>query len=188
LKNDYSKENSYIISHSFACVKNTKRKLGLASDFINIQTLSNFIDYPESNLIHFDISIHVLAYFEVTRVSNCIIPSYSIEASENIKKFIFELIEKLGFEKYGKNSLLIKDTFKDIGYDREYWKRNYNKLPNDMKFYIDQTNLKPKTAFPHLLVCNLMENNTLNLPSGAKLIKKKPRIPIFFHTFPSPRL
>lgn len=61
-------------------------------------------------------------------------------------------------------------------------------MPNDVKFFIDKTQLKKDVGMAYVSVYNLIENNTLGLESGIKLIEEEPKVPIYYHKFTKPKI
>jgi hypothetical protein len=186
--NSHSKENTFLMTTLFGCLKDTNRRSGLRKEYFKIKGISDLIDYPHSNLVHFDVSINLISYYGVCQVSNCVFPNYSRQVPEQVKEFLVGLAEKFEYSRYGHDPFVVNDSFEDSKFDREYWMKNYKTMPNDVKFFIDKTNLEKNVGLAYVSVYNLIENNSLGLPAGVNLIEEKPRIPVYSYTFNLPRL
>lgn len=118
--NDKSKENLYIMTTLFGCLNEKKRRTGLRKEYFKIKGFSDLIDYPNCNLVHFDVSINLISYYGVCQVSDLVFPSWARQVTKRVEEFVDGLIDRLEYERSGNEKFVVVDEFEDVAYDREY--------------------------------------------------------------------
>lgn len=187
LPNNYTKENEFNIASFFGIVsKNFKVKGTLMltmSLLVHMFSLKN----PGKNCIFIDCSINPISYKFVSQ-NGIIYPSYYREMPRLVQDFVLRLMKIFEYESLSEDKpFVVKDaTIEDV--DRESWKKNYSRLSNDMKYFIDQTELKPGYGLLFFTFTNLLQGNTLGLLSSQYYPRRMPKLLVKEYCFNGPKL
>ena len=78
-----------------------------------------------------------------------------------------------GFKSAGEaNPYIVVDNLNIKLSDNQKWFHNYENLPRELRFYIDQTKLRKYIGLVYLYPIKLIEGNTLGFPKQERIFYK----------------
>lgn len=165
LPNNFSPSNKYLVSNGLVCLSASYKGKGALKD-INITCAHLLVDeYNQGNFVHIDVSNNPITYYAMCKIAKFIIPNYQITHSEHIEKFIVRFIRQIGYEKIdNKHDLITRGDYGVLGLDKKLFLDNFDKLPEEMKYFIRLTGLEDEIGLCFLSVYRACEGNSLGIP------------------------
>lgn len=186
---NFRDENKYFITKGLVGINPEYRKGGLYKDLAIASAYLNSTKYKNHNFIIFDLVISPAVFHTVHKFGEWIYPGPGKQINNKQLEFMLRLRKSFLLNPISEsNPLLVHATTYLRASEKEYWRRDYNKLNSEMKYHIDQTQLTKNVGLLYMLVANLVEGNTFGLPAKFYLPSFKPDFEIYEHTFLSPKL
>ena len=190
LENDYSIENEYIVVAQMSAVVEKARNKGIykESSFLEIIFLNKF--NLGKNLVFFDTAVSPIVYQKVSKHA-LLFPNSMMQTPKNLEKFMIKLMDKFEYESVGEeNYFIVNDEIVLDSNDKEKWMSNYNNLPRETKYYIDQTKLRDNIGLLYFICGRLIEGNTLGLPAFELELTEdmQPKLLVKEHYFVRPKI
>lgn len=184
-----SETNIYTVTKTLIGIKPEYRKTRLYRE-ISILFL-NLINrmVSQRNYIHFDVVINPLVFYDIQKNNRWTYPGIIKEISKKQMEFFVRLRKRLLFTPaFESNPFLVQAMSRLADSEIQYWRNAYSNLPEEMKFFIDQTQLEKHVGVVFMAIVYLIEGNTFGLPA-----KKFIEIPDFEgealeHSFINPKL
>lgn len=188
LPNNTTKENEYCVLSAFALANKNIRNKGIFELFSDLYIYPYCIKNIGKNCVFFDVALNPASYKNITR-NFILFPSYYRQVPRLVEDFMLKLMKKHNYERISDEKPYVVKNAGLIDLDTEYWRKNYERLSNDIKFFIDQTELKPGYSLLFFSYTTLLQGNTLGLPCTQYYLKKKlPEILVKEFHFESPKL
>lgn len=188
LPNNLTKENEYTVLNGFAITNPSLRNKGIFEVIMSLYAYPYCIKNNGKNCVFNELVVNPATYKYFTK-NHILFPSYFRQIPRLVEDFMFMLIKKYNYKSLSpEKPFVIKDaTIND--FNSELWRRSYQKLSNEMKFFIDQTELKPGYGLLFFTFATLLQGNSLGLPCCQYYLSKKLPELLFkeFH-FDSPKL
>jgi hypothetical protein len=165
LPNNFSPSNKYLVSSGLVCLSTSYKGKGALKD-INITCAHLLVDeYNKGNFVHIDVSINPITYYAMCKIAKFIAPNHQRAHSEDVEKFIVRFVRQLGYMKIdNKNELVTRDDYGVLGFDKKLFLDNFDKLPEEMKFFIGFTGLEDNIGLCFLSVYRACQGNSLRIP------------------------
>ena len=188
LPNNKSKENRYIADTMVGVISKSSRIVGLQSLYYKTKALMDFLDYPDCNLLHFNVSINPLAYYAMCKSYMCVFPSYNQTTTKTIEDYLDRLFLVFNIKKYNDSPFLAFDNF-DVDESRlETAFRDFEKWTGHLKFYVDITGLKKNVGLGFIALNNMIKGNTLGVEGKNYLFKEIPDVEVSEIVFKDPKI
>lgn len=187
LPNNNTKENEFNIASFFGIVSKDFKLKGTLALTMSLLVHMFSIKHRGKNCVFLDCSINPISYKFVTQ-NGIIYPSYYREMPRAVQDFVLRLMKKYDYVSLSEEKRFVVEdqTIEDI--DRERWRRGYSKLSNDMKYFIDQTELRPGYGLLFFTFTNLLQGNTLGLTCSQYYPRRLPRLLVKEYCFDAPKL
>ena len=141
-ENDYSKENLYAAVSGIFVVSETARNKGIYSEISALEMLLISRRNLGTNVVFFDCVLNPLVYMKITK-HFLVYPNSMIETPKTIEKLMKKLMNRFEYVSAGEeNPFVVVDETKMELPDKEKWFKNYDKLPKEVRYYIDLTKLR----------------------------------------------
>lgn len=164
LKNDYSPENCYYALSGISFVSKKARSKGIYTGMTFHDLFLNSRNTEGKNFVYCDYVLSPIVYLKITE-NFVVYPNSIMKTPETVEKLTFKLMNRLGFISAGEdNPFIVLDNTNFEILDIEKWFKNYEKLPREVKYYIDQTKLRKNIGLVYLFSVGLLEGNSLRLP------------------------
>lgn len=168
-ENDYSKENTYLVSFDLSVLLPHFSGGGLALALFSIGRRIIMSQFPGFNIVGFQ-RVANPAMFEMACNSGCVAyPTHLQPVSPDLNKFYNKLMKHYGLDKNQVSPFVVDMPFRLVSYDLELSRAKYNESSDFYKFFICQTDLKTNNLLVTMLLENLIEGNTLGVPGETFL-------------------
>ena len=173
LPNNTTKENEYTVLNGFAVVKKNLRNKGIVKFFYSdLYVYAYCTKNIGKNCVFLDTAIHPASYKHISQ-NSILYPSFNRQVPRLPKDFISGLLKKYGYEILSDEKPYVIKEIALVDFDADYWRKNYHKLSNDVKFFIDQTGLNPGRGLMFFTCATLLQGNTLGFPCTQYYLKKE---------------
>lgn len=168
-ENDFSKENTYLVTFDFSVLLPHFAGGSLALALFSIGRRIIMSCYPGYNIVGFQ-RIANPAMFEMGCNSGCIAyPTHLKPISPDLDVFYRKLMKHYGLDKNQVSPYVINIPFRLVSYDPELSRSKYHKSSDFYKFFVDQTDLKTNNLIVVMFLENIIEGNTLGAPAQTLL-------------------
>ncbi|OMJ72222.1 hypothetical protein SteCoe_29397 [Stentor coeruleus] len=163
-ENDYRESNKYICASGIVgCIPEFQGKR-ILTDLNYLSTYLFVNNFPQNNLVILDFYTNPISYYSLHKISKNIIPSPGKSYSKKILDFIIQTANFKGYKSLPfRHPLMVKEDHLIKNMNKQYLKDNYNKLPKEMKFFIDTTGLEPHAALTCMPIIQILKDNSLGL-------------------------
>jgi hypothetical protein len=163
LENNSTRENEYFLVSTTSTINKNARAKGIYREIAYLEAKLLSEKFIGKNYAYFDAVLNPLAYMKLSK-HVLLYPNSMVETPESIKKFMMKLIDEFEYISAGfDNPFVVVDETILEDFDKEYWFRNYNKLPREVQYYIDQTKLTDGCGLLYFTPGRLVEGNSLGL-------------------------
>ena len=164
-ENDFSKENTYLVSFDLSVLLPHFSGSGLLLALFSIGRRILMSQFPGFNILGFQRVANPSAY-EIACNSGCIVyPTHLKPDSPDLDKIHKKLMIHYGLDKNQISPFIVNMPFRLISYDLELSRKKYKESSDFYRFFIDQTDLKASHLLVAVILENLIEGNTLGVPA-----------------------
>ncbi|OMJ83402.1 hypothetical protein SteCoe_15670 [Stentor coeruleus] len=161
---DYKETNKYFCISGLAALAPKYQGKKILKELVYSFAYLLLKDFPNSNLIVVDFYTNPIAYYFVQKESKLTIPSHGQSYSKKIEDFIIRTANYIGYKSLPfRHPLIVEEDHLIKGIDKQFYKENYENLPQEMKFFIDTTGLEPHAALACLIATQTLKDNSLGL-------------------------
>lgn len=184
-----SEANKYFVGKGLVGIKPEYRQGGLYKEISTLFISLAYKKLYQKNFIYFDLVISPITFYFVQKNCKWIYPLKSNEINSKQMEFFFRLRNRFLFNPVSEsNHLLVQAITRLSDSEIQYWRKSYDKLSEEMKFFIDHTNLEKNVGLVYMAAINLIEGNTFGLPAKEYFEKSDFEGELLEHSFNSPKL
>ncbi|OMJ66594.1 hypothetical protein SteCoe_36506 [Stentor coeruleus] len=173
---DKSRENRYITTTYYNGVLSHFRGYDLGRALMQTLEYSVQNEFPDSNRVSFNITLNPYYYDLRSRLSPLVVPGPRPVPNSNPEELLKKTMETLGLKALDPkiNPYVISlESVHPAGVNQQEYLDNAHKYSIYSQYHMQQTKFRHGLLLCNLSFYNLIENNTLGLPSG-KLTNFKP--------------
>ena len=164
LENDFSPENCYYALSGIVFVSKNARSKGIYSGMTYHEILLNSRSTTGKNFVYCDYVLSPVVYMKITNTIK-VYPNSIMKTPETIEKLTLKLMNRAGFKSAGEaNPYIVVDNLNFDLPDTQKWFQNYENLPREVKYFIDQTKLRKNIGLAYFFPVRLIEGNTIGFP------------------------
>jgi hypothetical protein len=173
LENDHRPQNHYLSGHGILCVAEKYRINKLAWVIGDITEEVLWTLYPNTNIIEFGFMVSPLSFYAAIIRSKLAVPDGKTRNDPKIHN-LFEKLKTIvptRAKKVGESQYLYQ-IFPPVKNELDLLYENLDKLPRVMKYFYNETRFTPGYGLMAMQISQLVEGNTLDLPSGQYITPK----------------
>lgn len=184
-----SEANTYIATKTLVGIRPEHRQGGFYRDLYTLYAFVTYRKFSKRNHIYFDLAINPISFYIVQKNTKWFYPFKIKEISRKQMELFLKLRRKFSFNPASEtNPTLVKAMTKLTETEIQQLRNGYSKIPGEMKFFIDQTQLEKNVGVAFMGIANLVEGNTFGLPAGNYLEIPEFKLEVVEHSFLSPKL
>lgn len=166
---DKSRENRYITTTYYNGVLSHFRGYDLGRILMQSLEYSVQNEFPDNNRVSFNITLNPYYYDLRSRLTPLVVPGPRPVANSNPEELLKKTMETLGLKAHDPkvNPYVISlESVHPAGVNQQVYLDNVHKYSIYSQYHMKQTNFRHGLLLCNLSFYNLIENNTLGLPSG----------------------
>lgn len=172
-ENDFRESNKYICASGIVgCLPEFQGKKILTE--LNYLSTYLFVkEFPHNNLAILDFYTNPISYYGLHKISKNVIPSHGKNYSKKTLDFITKTANFIEYKTLPfRHPLMVEENHMVRNIDKKNFKDNYGRLPKEMRFFIETTELEPHTALTCTSILQAFKGNTLGF---EETIFEKPK-------------